>query len=367
MENKYATVHYHNYLQLEALLGAQNLRSEEVGENPAHDEMLFIVTHQVYELWFKQILHELEDVVQRFGEETVDERSIGVVVSRLNRIGQIQQLLIQQIHILETMTALDFLDFRNYLFPASGFQSFQFRKIEVLLGLADEKRVTYNHKDYKKEFSLDQQRELEAIRSTGTLFERIESWLERTPFLQFGDFQFLTYYKKAVDRMMEREENAIRESPLLGDAAKQIRLEILQKTDTYFQSIFDSHYHEEMRQAGTVRLSYKAMLAALLIYLYRDEPILHLPFALLNLLTSLDENLSTWRYRHAQMVLRMLGRKMGTGGSSGHDYLKQTAAQHHIFGDLFQVSTLLIPRSELPPLPKTIQRELGFYFSREER
>ena len=365
MENKYATVHYHNYLKLDSLLSAQNLRSEEVGAKPAHDEMLFIITHQVYELWFKQILHELEDIIQRFGKDIVDERSIGVVVSRLNRIGEIQQLLIQQIHILETMTALDFLDFRNYLFPASGFQSFQFRKIEVLLGLPDEKRVTYNQKDYRKEFSLDKQQELAAIRSTGTLFERIESWLERTPFLQFEDFQFLGHYKEAVDRMMQREERAIQETPLLGEDAKQMRLQILKKTDTYFQSIFDSQYHEEMYQAGTVRLSYKAMLAALLIYLYRDEPILHLPFALLNLLTSIDENLATWRYRHAQMVLRMLGRKMGTGGSSGHDYLQQTAAQHHIFGDLFQVSTLLIPRSELPPLPDSIRRELGFYFSRE--
>ncbi|MEM6630013.1 MAG: tryptophan 2,3-dioxygenase family protein [Bacteroidota bacterium] len=367
MENKYATVHYHNYLQLESLLGAQRLRSEEVSATPAHDEMLFIITHQIYELWFKQILHELEDVVERFGSDVVDERSIGVVVSRLNRIGEIQQLLIQQIHILETMTALDFLDFRNYLFPASGFQSFQFRKIEVLLGLSDDQRITYNQKDYKKEFSLAQQQELNEIRSTGTLFERIEGWLERTPFLQFGDFQFLEHYKEAVDRMMQREEEAIRDTPLLGEAAKQIRLQILRKTDTYFQSIFDPAYHQEMREAGTVRLSYKAMVAALLIHLYRDEPILHLPFALLNLLTSIDENLATWRYRHAQMVLRMLGRKMGTGGSSGHDYLQRTAAQHHIFGDLFQVSTLLIPRSELPPLPNAIQNELGFYFSREDR
>ena len=117
---------------------------------------------------------------------------------------------------------------------------------------------------------------------------------------------------------------------------------------------------------GEIRLSYRASLAALLINLYRDEPILHNPFQLLRSLTEIDELVTTWRYRHAQMVLGMLGRKIGTGGSSGHEYLMETAMKHQIFTDLHNISTLLIPRSELPPLPSEVKRELGFYFSQKK-
>ena len=117
---------------------------------------------------------------------------------------------------------------------------------------------------------------------------------------------------------------------------------------------------------GEIRFSHKATVAALLINLYRDEPILHMPFQLLTCLVDMDELLTTWRYRHAQMVLRMLGRKIGTGGSSGYDYLQSTAARHHIFKDLHNISTLLIPRSELPGLPEEVRKQLGFYFSGEE-
>ncbi|HMU06027.1 MAG TPA: tryptophan 2,3-dioxygenase family protein, partial [Saprospiraceae bacterium] len=103
--------------------------------------------------------------------------------------------------------------------------------------------------------------------------------------------------------------------------------------------------------------------AALFINLYRDEPILHVPFLLISKLVEIDDHLTTWRYRHAQMVMRMLGKKVGTGGSSGHEYLATTAAKHHIFADFHNVSTLLIPRSALPELPDNFRKNLGFYFS----
>ncbi|MFT4667814.1 MAG: tryptophan 2,3-dioxygenase, partial [Gammaproteobacteria bacterium] len=80
----------------------------------------------------------------------------------------------------------------------------------------------------------------------------------------------------------------------------------------------------------------------------------------------IDELLTSWRQRHAQMVMRMLGRKIGTGGSSGHEYLEKTASQNHIFKDLHNISTLLIPRSELPPLPENVQKELSFHFTQRE-
>ena len=130
---KYSTVHYHEYLGLDKLLDAQHPRSAELEPEPAHDEMLFIIVHQSYELWFKQILHEVEAVIEVFQNKKVDERNIGTSVSRLQRVSEIFKLLIEHIRIMETMTPLDFLDFRKYLFPASGFQSFQFRKVSLQL------------------------------------------------------------------------------------------------------------------------------------------------------------------------------------------------------------------------------------------
>ena len=126
-DSKYSSIHYNSYLQIDKLLECQTLRSEELGV-PAHDEMLFIITHQVYELWFKQMNHELRSVLDLFDDGTVNEKNMGVAVARLHRVGEILELMIKQIGILETMTPLDFLDFRSYLFPASGFQSFQFRE-----------------------------------------------------------------------------------------------------------------------------------------------------------------------------------------------------------------------------------------------
>lgn len=360
---KYTTIHYHSYLQLEKILDAQRMRSAELEPAPAHDEMLFIIVHQAYEIWFKQIIHELNSISAMFEGNHVDERNIGTAVARLKRIVEIQKLLIQQIQVLETMTPLDFLDFRNYLFPASGFQSFQFRMIEVMLGLDERGRLTYNNLPYASVFEQEQQETLKRLENSRSMFDLVEDWLERTPFLKFGEFDFLAQYKTAVQKMIDKEAEAIRGSEYLSEKEKEMRLKMLGGTDTYFQSVLDPAVHEQLRQEGKLRLSYSATLAALLINLYRDEPILHLPFNLLMCLVEIDEQLTTWRYRHSQMVLRMLGRKIGTGGSSGYDYLHATAVKHHVFADLHNISTLLIPRSELPELPAALKRELGFHFS----
>ncbi|MEO1263164.1 MAG: tryptophan 2,3-dioxygenase family protein [Bacteroidota bacterium] len=364
-ELKYTTIHYHSYLHLDKILGAQIPRSGDVEEKPAHEEMLFIIIHQVYELWFKQIKHELESVLDMFLQDNVHERSIGTACSRLERIEEIMKLLIQQIRVLETMTPLDFLDFRNYLFPASGFQSFQFRMVEVMLGLEEKKRLTYNNHHYASVFQEEQQQSLKKATEDGSLFDVVEAWLERTPFLKWGDFKFLNHYRKAVESMIAKEQSAIKGTHYLTEKEKEMRLKMLGSTDTYFQSVLNKEVHQQMKEEGKLRLSYRATVAALFINLYRDEPILHGPFRLLTNLIDIDELLTTWRYRHAQMVLRMLGRKIGTGGSSGHDYLHATAVKHHIFTDLHNISTLLIPRSELPPLPDELKRELGFYYTQK--
>ena len=360
---KYATIHYHSYLQLEAILGAQQLRSDKVGELPAHEEMLFIITHQAYELWFKQIIHELKSVLKVFSQTSIDESNMGVVVSRLERVDTIMDLLVQQVSVMETMTPLDFLDFRNYLFPASGFQSFQFRMVENLIGLPEKHRITYNSHHYAKFFPEDQKAELEKIYESGTLSDAIEQWLERTPFVQFENFDFLKQYEVAVEKMIQKEQAAIQHSEYLTDDEKQMRLKMLGGRDTYFQSVLDPEVHASLKKEGKLKFSYGATVSALFINLYRDEPILHLPYRLLAVLLTLDAKFTTWRYRHAQMVQGMLGNKIGTGGSSGYDYLIETALKHKFFTDLHNISTLLIPRSELLELPENVKRELNFHFS----
>ena len=196
VEEKYTTVHYRNYLQLDKVLDAQSLRSAELEDEPAHDEMLFIIVHQTYELWFKQIIHELESVLKMFRKEQVDERNIGTSIARLERVIDIQKILVDQIGIMETMTPLDFLDFRKYLFPASGFQSFQFRKVENLLGLETPQRMTYNGCPYSSVFTKDREEELMQMERDTSLFEAIEEWLERTPFLKTGSYHFFGRIQK---------------------------------------------------------------------------------------------------------------------------------------------------------------------------
>jgi tryptophan 2,3-dioxygenase len=362
MDKELSSIHYDQYLQLQKILDAQKLRSEEFKE-PAHDEMLFIIVHQVYELWFKEILHDLGSVMDMFSEGSVEEADIGIAISRLDRVVKIQKILVDQIDIIETMTPLDFLDFRNYLLPASGFQSFQFRQLEVSLGLKRDNRVSYTQCAYSGVFSQKEQDILDTLESGDSMLELVEKWLERTPFLQFDNFDFIEEYKGAVENMLISEEEAIHSAEYITDHEKNLRIRMLGETSSYFNSIFDKKSHEDNLEKGKLKLSYKATISALLINLYRDEPLLRQPFMFLQKLIDIDELLTTWRNRHAQMVLRTLGQKIGTGGSSGYDYLKTTAEKHRIFYDLHNISTLLIPRSALPKLPSELKEKLNFTFS----
>jgi tryptophan 2,3-dioxygenase len=362
MNKPYPPIYYAEYLQLNKLLTAQNPKSEEYGK-PAHDEMLFITVHQVYELWFKQIIHELDSINKMFMDESVDERSIGIAVSRLQRIIEIQKILIEQLRVLETMTPLDFLEFRDFLIPASGFQSYQFRLIENKLGLKSEKRVQYNNIDYFNTLNDEHRKKILASMENLSLFELVEKWLERTPFLKFAGYNFWDVYKHTVETMMDNERQIILTNSTLSDEKKETQLQQNTKTKEHFEALYNEEKHHELEKSGEVRLSTKATLAALFINLYRDEPILHLPFRFLSLLAEMDELFATWRYRHVLMVHRMIGAKVGTGGSSGHSYLISTVEKHRVFIDLFNLSTYLISRSSLPELPDDLKKQLGFNYT----
>ncbi|GAA4352344.1 tryptophan 2,3-dioxygenase family protein [Kangiella taiwanensis] len=359
MQKNVKPCYYADYLQLDKLLDAQHPESKKYGAE-AHDETLFIIVHQAYELWFKQILHEIHAILPVLSKDPVDEDKLSTVNLRIERIHRIQEVLVDQIDILETMTPLDFLDFRDYLIPASGFQSIQFKEIEILLGLKSEFRINFDKKSFYNRLNEKDRNYLMNLEDQPSLFDAVEHWLERMPFLEFGDFKFWQMYKDAVENMLSHDEQVIKDADYLNDAEKTFQLNDLANTRANFDALFDKEKYEELKQQGRFRLSQEATLSALFINLYREQPMLNSPFRLLQGLVEIDENFTTWRYRHTTMVHRMLGTKIGTGGSSGHDYLKQTTQNNRFFRDLFNLTTFLIPRSSLPELPPEVIKAVNF-------
>lgn len=364
MHKNQGPVYYGEYLMLDQFLDCQKPLSRKFAdkENPeAHEETLFIVVHQAYELWFKQMLHDLNSVLKIFSKSEVADNDLGLVVQRLERFRKIQTTIGTQLDILETMTPMDFLEFRSLLIPASGFQSTQFREIEIKMGL-----TTHNRQSVDREFFLGRLNEkdrekLIALEGSPSLFKLLETWLERTPFTMSGEFNFWNEYQKSVQSILADDEATIQKNMAsLSDREKQMQLENLRTTKETFESLFNEEAHQKVVAAGGRKLSRKAILNALFILLYRDEPMLVLPYQMMNLMMDIDENFTAWRYRHALMAQRMLGTKIGTGGSSGHEYLKRAADNNRVFTDLFNLSTYLIPRSQLPKIPAEIKRKLNF-------
>lgn len=357
--------YYSDYLKLTEFLDAQKPVSGNYGVE-AHDETLFIIVHQAYELWFKQILHELSSVMAVFADDNVKDHQLTTVVHRLKRVIKIQALLNQQIEIMETMTPQDFLSFRNFLVPASGFQSIQFKVLEISLGLKSKYRIDFDKQSFYSRLTQEHREFLQALEQQPSLFEKVESWLERMPFLEFGEFKFWQLYQQATEDLLDQEKQIILNNDILTDTERTQQLKEHQATRLNFDALLDKDKFEQVRAAGRFRLSQKATLSALFISMYRDQPMFNLPFQFITCLTEIDEMLTLWRYKHMMMVQRMLGSKIGTGGSSGHDYLRRTTESNRIYQDFFNLATFLLPKDALPELPTDVQKALGYYFSRSE-
>jgi tryptophan 2,3-dioxygenase len=343
---------------LEKILNAQSPESAKRGP-AAHDETLFIIIHQTYELWFKQILHELGSIAGIFCQVPLPSTALATVVSRLGRITEIQKILVDQIRVMETMTTLDFLDFRDDLIPASGFQSLQFRLVEATLGVTARHRLDIEHQFFQSRLKPQDRGALERVEGVPSLFTHLEGWLERMPFAQFDEWDFWEQYAQRVERMLERDMGHIQNNPALEDRVKQLELANLESTRVSFLTLLDAGRYEKQREEGKIRFSQRAMLNALFIKLYREWPALQLPHQILELTVDIDESMTTWRYRHALMAQRLLGTKIGTGGSAGSDYLKKTTERNRVFTDLFNLATFMIPRAEIPALPDFIKAEMG--------
>lgn len=331
-------VYYGEYLQLDKIIDAQHPESFKEGKEPAHDEMLFIIIHQAYELWFKQILFEVNSVIGIMSKPQLNDNSpeMQVVVHRMQRVVTILKVLVQQIDILETMTPMDFLDFRDMLRPASGFQSWQFKILEAKLGLKFEQR-------HGQEYYISQlqQKEIDIIKSAEdgfSVIELVNKWLERMPFAEdekyWNSQTFWTGYEAVyTNSLAEAEKNNLEN----------------------FKKIFFTAEENTERN-----LSPKACRSALFIMLYRGYPMLELPFQLLDTLLEIDNQLGNWRYRHINMVRRMIGTRIGTGGSTGAGYLQGAMDKHYIFKEISQLNSFLIDRRKLPVLPKVLTDILGY-------
>jgi tryptophan 2,3-dioxygenase len=350
------SMYYGDYLGLTKILDAQHPVSFEEGNEPAHDEMLFIVIHQAYELWFKQILFELDYAMRVFSQEKINDNSedLNLVRHRLHRVIDIMQLLNQQVNILDSMTPLDFLEFRNLLTPSSGFQSKQFRLIEARLGLQIDRR---HHKDYYKRtneggFTKTDYEEITHHEQEKSLLQLVNGWLERMPFFTPA------YWETAVDHTHP-----------FWDAYRTIYQNGL--TEREKQKIFDFDYvfFEKIpegfsaEQLDGLRSSFSpaALRAALFIMLYRDFPMFQTSYQILDALIEIDHLMSNWRHKHLVMVRRMIGMRVGTGNTSGAGYLEGALSKHYVYRDLSGLSTYLIERKKLPALPEALIRNLGFH------
>jgi tryptophan 2,3-dioxygenase len=350
---------YWDYLRLPELLELQGGLEGNDAEL-SEDELHFIVVHQVFELWFKLMLRELRLARDKMAVPWVEEETIPYVVHHLRRVNEIFRLAVEQFRVMETLTPQDFLAFRSKLGTASGFQSFQMREIEAIMGLSPDQRTAQGHTDPLQSLQAAVKqaqagapllaRVLQARRAT-SLRQALHAWLFRTPIqgsrptdphdAQVVE-QFLQAYLAAMD-----EHQSIQMAPLLADArhttAVQAQFAAMRASA---QDFFDAADIPAERERPRVR---RIRAGILFIESYRDLPLLAWPRLLIDTVVEMEELFVLWRTRHARMVERLIGRRVGTGGSSGVDYLDETA-RYRIFPELWAVRTLLVPRAILPPL-----------------
>lgn len=250
---------YTSYLAVDDLLKLQ----KPLSDGPEHDEMLFIIIHQTYELWFKQLIHEFTQA-----QRALENGDTHYSLSLLGRIRTIMKVCVAQVDILETMTPLQFNAFRGYLSSSSGFQSAQFRKVEAILGRRDNRMASH--------LPPEMQDEIAEITSRNSIWD-----------------SFLEYIVKRGHAIPTSISSRDKSTPYQSSVEVQ---DVLLKV------------HQNDPES--------AMVAERLL--------------------DIDEGIQEWRYRHVKMVERTIGHKMGTGGSSGVEYLASTLF-NPVFKDLWEI------------------------------
>ena len=335
---------YGGYLGLNELLALQR-----DNEGVSNDEMHFIIVHQTFELWFKQVIRELREVRDLLAAEHVPESDVPIAVAHLGRVTEIFRLMAHQWKVMETLTPQGFLAFRDGLGTASGFESFQMREMEILLGLKNEDRIHemdplghFRKLASRSEADALALATLEAALEEVTLVDALTNWLARTPiqgsfYGQDGDEQTVEEY---VDSHLSAYA-AIGEA--IGERMEAQGVENIEAVKARFASATQGA-RDYLKPDGETN---RARAGLLFIESYRELPLLAWPRILIDAIVELEESMVIWRTCHARMVERIIGRRVGTGGSSGVDYLDATA-KYRIFGDLWGVRTILL-KPELRP------------------
>ncbi|UFU00717.1 tryptophan 2,3-dioxygenase [Radiobacillus kanasensis] len=255
---------YGDYLQLDSILSSQNRLSNH------HDEMLFIITHQVSELWMKLILHETKSAI-----ESIEQDDLSTAFKRLARVSKTQTQIIQAWDVLSTLTPSEYMEFRDSLGQASGFQSYQYRMIEFALGY----KTPHVLKIYEKDPELHQQLTT-AFHAPG-LYDVAIKKLAREGFV--------------IDEEVVNRDFA---KPYDGnESVRKAWLEVYENVDKYWDL-----------------------------------------YELAEKLVDIEDWLQQWRFRHMKTVERIIGFKKGTGGSSGVNYLKRVL-DHRFFPELWDIRT----------------------------
>jgi len=350
---------YWDYIKVEELLRLQG-GLEDDDSRLENDEVLFITVHQVYELWFKLVLRELRTARDLFCAQRVDEQELSGAARSLHRICTVLRLGVQHFEVMETLTTREYLGFRDKLMGASGFQSAQLRQIEILMGLGDGERIALGIEgDYMDALrALDgapswaQERVAAQKADMPTLRDAIHDWLRRTPIdgvrhdAQDADRrldEFVERFLEAHARFVQGTlEMALRATPGEADRAR-----VRERYEREKASVRE--FLSPAAADGGARTR-RARVAMVFIETYRELPLLAWPREVLDGLVEMEQLFVVWRQRHARMVERVIGRRTGTGGSAGVDYLDTTALRYRVFRDLWAVRTLQIPRQAAPPL-----------------
>lgn len=345
-------VTYADYLNLHELIKLQDggvLGSREISSDEHH----FIIVHQSFELWFCRIIHEVREIRDMLSQDPVPEDDIPRIVHKLTRVTEIFRLMQSQWKVMETLTPQGFLDFRDELGTASGFESFQLRELEMLLGINYSDRPGgMNPLEHFARLadegpsSKEAYLRLEKTSQETTLHHELRTWLSRTPIHgsspeDTGDEVVVrNFVENYLATMSSMHESAINHFDEIGQQdVEKIRARFAASLQGATDFLLPN---------GEID---RARAGLLFIESYRELPLLAWPRTLVDSVVDLEESMLLFRTHHARMVERMIGRRVGTGGSSGVDYLDATTKMR-IFTDLWAVRTILLKRSELPEIEK---------------
>lgn len=354
---------YWNYIKVEELLALQSgLEGEDTMRN---DEVMFVVVHQIDELWFKLALRELVLIRDLFAQRHVAEQSLSSAVRGLRRAVLLFEQVASHFALMETLTTRDYLAFRDKLYPASGFQSAQLREIEIIMGLQSADRIPLGHETYLRALqnpdgspSPASKRVQARLEDLPSLRVALDEWLYRTPIDgslpdDIGDEEhvrgvaegFIEAHAREIDRNRQR---AMSEA-LTPEDRERLDARYLREAESTRAFLLAEDLPED---TSADERSRRARIRAALLFIesYRELPLLAWPREVIDSIVALEQAFVIFRQRHARMVERVIGRRTGTGGSAGVEYLDQTALKYRVFRDVWAVRTLLLRQSALPEL-----------------